>query len=115
MKFQPSPPALGGLALANPLLGIAITKKQRQAKAVGKAALYRNKYLNCRGRRVKKGKDFYPEASVSACRSQYKKWNKHRGRAGKRAEKLMATLDKKGKLTKAAEMELNGDIKRAEM
>jgi hypothetical protein len=115
MKFQPSPSALGGLALTNPILGIALTKKQRQAKAVGKAALWRNKYLNCRGKMEKKGKPSYPDdESSKKCRGQYKKWNKHRGKAGKRAEKLMAGFEKKGKMTAAAKLELTSDIKRAE-
>ena len=120
MKFQPSPSALSGLALMNTgtlwTLGIPVTKKQRQASAVGKAALWRNKYLNCRGKMEKTGKPYYPDdESTKKCRGQYKKWNKHRGKAGKRAEKLMAGFEKKGKLSAAAKQELTGDIKRAEL
>lgn len=102
-------------AQSNPLLGIAIGAKQRQAKATGKAALYRNKYLNCRGRREKKGKPFYPDdPSQKHCKSQYNKWNKFRGKAGTRASKLVGKLDRKGKLTTEASRLLQVDIAKAE-
>jgi hypothetical protein len=97
-------------------LGIAIGSKQRQAKAVGKSTLYRNQYLNCRGRQKKKGKPYYPDdESTKKCRGQYKKWNKWRGKAGKRADKYLGKLDKKGRLTEEAQAALQKDIDLAEM
>lgn len=103
------------VVLNNPFLGIALTAKQKHAKAVSKKTLYRDKYLTCRARRLKKGKPSYPDLGAKGhCKSQYNKWQKYRGKAGEKAMKLASKLESKGKLDPELEMWLKRDVLESE-
>ena len=102
-------------ALQNPFLGIALTKAQKHAKSTQKKTLYRTKYLRCKQSKTNKGKAVYPEAGAKKCKGQYKKWQKHRGKAGTRALKLSDKLEKKGKLDPELEEAILRDIDDSKM
>jgi hypothetical protein len=101
----------GSSARQNPFLGIALTKAQRHAKAIQKKTLYRTKYMRCRQAQKNKGKTVYPDpGAAKKCKGEYNKWQKYRGKAGTRAMKLSAKLEKKGKLDPELQALLEQDI-----
>jgi len=97
-------------ALQNPFLGIALTKAQRHAKATQKKTLFKTKYLRCKAKTEAKGKAAYPDAGAKSCKVAYNKWQKHRGKAGQRAMKLAARLEKKGKYDPTLKAALDADM-----
>jgi hypothetical protein len=100
-----------GLALENPFLGIALTKKQRYAKAVAKARKKKLDYLECKQKQINKGLGVYPDDPTSKkCKSKYKKMQKWRGKKGKRATKVAERAEKKGRLDPEAKAILDADI-----
>ncbi len=109
-------------ALRNPAFGITMpwtdvfrNKRQKHAKSVQRKTLYKTKYLTCKQSKTNKGKAVYPEAGAKKCKSQYKKWQKHRGKTGERALKLSDKLEKKGKLDPELEEALLQDIENSDM
>ena len=88
-------------------------KRQKHAKAVQRKTLYQTKYETCKQSKKNKGKPVYPEEGGKKCKSQYNKWQKHRGKEGERALNLSNKLDKKGKLSPELQAELDEDIKNA--
>jgi hypothetical protein len=100
-----------GLALENPFLGIALTKKQRYAKAVAKARKKKMDYLECKQKQINKGFAVYPDDPTSKkCKSKYKSMQKWRGKKGKRATKVAERAEKKGRLDPEAKAILDADI-----
>jgi hypothetical protein len=107
------------VARPNPLFGkgyffgMPVTKKAQHANALGNEAHHRNKYNECKKKRKAKGKSIYPADPKGKCKKQYKKWNKWRGKAGKKAAKVMAQAEKRGYLTDEAQAFLEADMARA--
>lgn len=111
-----------GLALANPVarpnirigpINIPITKKERHASAISKETLYRNKYNECRMKQLNKGKTVYPDDPKGKCKSEWKRWQKWRGKAGERAMKVAEQAEKRGRLSPEQAHELQADMARA--
>lgn len=100
-----------GIALENPLFGIALTKKQRYAKAVQKARKEKLDYLECKQKQLNKGFGVYPDDPTSKkCKTKYKKMQKWRGKRGTRALKVAERAEKLGRLDAEAKAILDADI-----
>lgn len=97
-------------ARPNLFLGIALTKTQRHAKAVGKATKARSQYLAARQKALGKGQTVVPEDPAGKAKSEWKSWQKWRGKAGERALKLLEAAEKKGRLDPAQAAALNHDM-----
>lgn len=98
-----------GKAVSN----IALTKDAKFKKASEKELKYRLSYEKCKGRRLKKGKQAYPQdpstsAFSSNCHVDYKKWKAWEQKLADRARELQSKLEQKGKLTES----LNEDFER---
>jgi hypothetical protein len=85
-------------ARPNLFLGIAVTKKQKHAKAVQKVTLARSQYLEAKQKALSQGKTVYPDDPKGEAKAKWKSWQKWRGKAGERALKLAEDAEKKGRL-----------------
>lgn len=93
-------------ARPNTFLGIALTKQQRYNKAASKAEKNKVEYLKCKSRVLNKGQIPYPEDPKGSCKTDWKQWQKWRGKKGERALKLAERLEAQGKLEPNLAVEL---------
>lgn len=96
-----------GKALSN----VAITKDAKFKKAYEKEMKYRLSYQKCKGRRLEKGKQAYPQDPSTSlfstnCHTDYKKWKAWEQKLADRSRELQMKLETKGKLTP----EMNEDL-----
>jgi hypothetical protein len=103
-------------ARRNTFLGINLTKDQRYVEADKNATKYQLKYQKCKTKREKKGKKAWPvdkKSGISGnCKRDYEHWKKWENKAAERALAYKGKLEKKGKLSKETEDELNTAVAR---
>jgi len=104
-------PILAGAGIAVAAERLIQTKEEKLTASIKNVAKYKLNYEKCKARRLKKGKQAYPQDSrtgvfASNCHKDYKKWKDAEKLVAQHSKEVQDKLQSKGKLTR----DMNADL-----